>query len=111
MSRKGEFYEKLVLSFFERRGCSPLFKNFRSRFGEIDLVVLCRNKLLVVEVKGGKNPHWRIDRLKVKRILLTFEYLLSKHPEFSEYETLFVAAFVDETLKVRLERIEPDDCF
>jgi putative endonuclease len=47
----GAYGEQLAEDFFRRRGYITLDKNFRTREGEIDLIVRNGNELLFVEVK------------------------------------------------------------
>ncbi|MDD3368342.1 MAG: YraN family protein [Lachnospiraceae bacterium] len=52
----GTKYEEVAVSFLERHGVRIIEKNYRTRQGEIDLIGLDRNKILVfIEVKYRKN--------------------------------------------------------
>ena len=94
---KGKPFEELVSQFLISKGCKVLVKNYYSRYGEIDIVALCRNKLLIVEVKGSfknKNPASRVDCSKVRKIYKTYLEFISEFPQYGDFETLFLAASV-----------------
>jgi putative endonuclease len=72
--RKGKVYEEIALEYLRKLGYRILERNFRCRFGEIDIVALDGDTLVFVEVKGGKgegfgHPAERFTRSKLKRIL------------------------------------------
>ena len=94
---KGKPFEDLVFQFLTLKGCEVLARNYRSRYGEIDIVALCRNKLLIVEVKGSfknENPASRVDCSKVVRIYKTYLRFLSENPHYGKLETHFLTASV-----------------
>lgn len=94
---KGKPFEDLVAEFLTHKGCEILERNYRSRYGEIDLIALCRDKLLIVEVKGsfkkGDPASW-VDCPKVGRIYKTYLRFLSEYPHYGELETLFLTVSV-----------------
>lgn len=47
----GSYYENLAASFLENQGLRIIEKNFRCRFGEIDLIAKDKNYLVFAEVK------------------------------------------------------------
>jgi len=105
---RGKREEKLAEEFFLKRGWRLVARNYKSRRGEIDLLLLKGDRLLAVEVKGGGCGAERIDRKKVQRILLTLLDFLQKNPEAAELRIELVAALVDGK-KIKLERIEIND--
>ncbi len=82
--KKGRDAEDRVLSFLEQQGLRCLARNFRSRFGEIDLVMDERGTVVFVEVRyrgpsrfGGALDS--IDARKRARLTATAHwYLCSK---------------------------------
>lgn len=56
----GRLGERLAAEHLERRGCSIVSRNHRTRLGEIDLIVLDGNTLVFVEVKTrrGTGSPW-----------------------------------------------------
>ncbi|MCU0735170.1 MAG: YraN family protein [Methylotetracoccus sp.] len=79
--KKGRDAEDRVLSFLERQGLRCLTRNFRSRYGEIDLVMDERGTVVFVEVRyrgasryGG--PLESIDARKRARLTATAQWYL-----------------------------------
>lgn len=80
----GSIWEEQVCTFLKREGCEILEKNYRSKRGEIDLIVQDGRYLVFVEVKYRKNsaagfPEEAVDYRKQLRISRTAQdYLLKK---------------------------------
>ena len=55
MNRRGEPAENLAAAFLERQGLTILERNYRCRFGEIDLVARSGAQLVFVEVRARKS--------------------------------------------------------
>jgi len=81
----GASAERLAEDYLREKGYEILAKNFRSPFGEIDLVVKKGKTLVFVEVKSGSflkgYPEERVDRKKQERIQKIGEYFLLKNSE------------------------------
>jgi len=54
MNRRGEAAENLAAEFLERRGLTILERNYRCRFGEIDIVARSGAQLVFVEVRARR---------------------------------------------------------
>jgi putative endonuclease len=56
----GRLGERLAAEHLERRGCSIVSRNHRTRYGEIDLIVMDGDMLVFVEVKTrrGRGSPW-----------------------------------------------------
>ena len=54
MLSKGLLYEKIAKQFLEQAGLKTITANFRSRFGEIDLIMRDGRTLVFVEVRFRK---------------------------------------------------------
>src|SRR4051812_12786942 len=56
----GRLGERLAAEHLERRGCSIVSRNHRTRYGEIDLIVMDSDILVFVEVKTrrGRGSPW-----------------------------------------------------
>ena len=83
--RRGEY---AAASFLRSRGVAILKNNFRSRFGEIDLLARDGKYLIAVEVKTRRyeaagHPAESVDFRKQVRICRTFNYyrMVYKIPE------------------------------
>ncbi|HLF38666.1 MAG TPA: YraN family protein [Burkholderiales bacterium] len=55
MNRRGDAAESLAAAFLERQGLKILERNYRCRFGEIDLVARSGAVLVFVEVRARKS--------------------------------------------------------
>lgn len=81
----GQRGETLAEEFLKRRGCRILDRNFRSRWGELDLIVRDRGVVCFIEVKTrgsdacGK-PLESVSLFKRRKLIKTaLHYLQSKH--------------------------------
>ena len=95
----GRLGEKIAAEFLAKKGYRILARNFRTRFGEIDLVAAKDGVLVFVEVKlkigdnFGPNPEEMIDKKKVQQIEKTAQSFLMENPEDGmRYESLRIDA-------------------
>jgi putative endonuclease len=58
MNRRGEPAENLAAAFLERQGLTILERNYRCRFGEIDLVAGHGALLVFIEVRARKSDEF-----------------------------------------------------
>lgn len=94
MSKTGELgrqAENRACLFLEKRGLKLLTKNFRCKYGEIDLIMQDGNMLVFVEVRfrsshlfGG--PLASITPDKQRRLLAAAQIYLQKHAVKGRYE-------------------------
>ena len=83
----GRAAEGRVLGLLRQRGWSLLERNWRCRWGELDLLLAKPDRLLLVEVKARRaaGPDlWGIRRLSQgqgKRLKRTFSCWLADHPD------------------------------
>jgi putative endonuclease len=89
--RTGENAESAAARFLVRRGYRLVEKNFRSRYGEIDLVMLDRQCLVFVEVRYRRNDAYggalqSVSAAKQAKLRRTAESYLQRAglPEFEE---------------------------
>ena len=84
MSRRqtvGSFGEALAVKLLVSKGYKIIAQNFRSKFGEIDIIAMDGDVLVFVEVKtrlGRKygKPEEAVTPMKLSRIKKTIEYFL-----------------------------------
>ena len=79
----GRQAERLAESLLLRNHLILLERNYRSRFGEIDLIMQDGDTLVFVEVRQRSNPHFggaaaSIDGRKQRRLILTARRYLAK---------------------------------
>lgn len=78
----GENAEKNALAYLEENGLQMLEKNFRSRYGEIDLIMRDGEMLVFVEVRYRETDHFgdgadSITVAKRNRIIKTANHFLT----------------------------------
>lgn len=82
------------------QGLQIVCANFNCKAGELDLVAMDKNVLVVVEVRsrldmGYGNAAASIDRRKRTRIVRATQYLLLKHRELRGYPVRFDVVTLD----------------
>ncbi len=81
----GAWGEALAAEYLRKKRYSLVAAGYRSRFGEIDLIVKNRKYLVFVEVKLRKTPDFAlareyVDRKKQDRISMTASIYLANSP-------------------------------
>ena len=82
---RGKFGEKTAEEFLNNNGYTTVATRWRSRFGEIDLIVKDREFLVFVEVKLRKNSNFAhareyVGKAKQSKIRATANLWLASHP-------------------------------
>lgn len=76
----GDYGEKVVADYLRKKGFVISALNYRSRFGEIDVIAENNEQILFVEVKTRKSATVRakdnVDYKKQQRIKATAEYYI-----------------------------------
>ncbi len=80
----GDYCEEEAALFLIRQGFSILFKNYRTSFGEIDIITEKSGVIHFVEVKAvsqetfnsGIKPHDHVTREKIRRIKMVAQHFL-----------------------------------
>lgn len=110
----GRLGERLALEHYQRLGFQLLERNYRTRAGEIDLVVCDCSTTVFAEVKtrraGGLDPLLSITALKRRRMRALASAWLAEHPSRTYTPALridAVAVVVDSRgMLVSLEQVE-----
>ena len=81
----GQRAELAAARFLERRGLTTLARNYRTRYGEIDLVMRDDDATVFVEVRYRSDPSWvraaeTVTAQKRRRIVLAARAFLRAHP-------------------------------
>jgi len=84
MIRRGEAAELLAADFLQRRGLTILERNYRCRFGEIDLVARSGELLIFVEVRARRSEAFggaagSITATKRRRLVAAARHYLATH--------------------------------
>lgn len=108
--RAGKLGEQIALKILRRKGYKILQQNFRSKFGEIDIVAEDRGALVFVEVKTRwskkyGNPEEAVTPWKLRAIAKTGDYYKATHPKTPELMRVDVVAIKIEGRKARARLI------
>lgn len=102
----GFYGEDLATAFLRKKRFRILKRNFKARYGEIDIIAIDRDTLVFVEVKTriGREyglPEESVTPRKIRELKKTAEYYKLKHPELPELLRLDVVAIeLDEDRKL-----------
>ena len=82
----GKHGENLAEEFFRMRGYETVVRNWRCRYGEIDLVVLRGGDLRAIEVKTRRSlaagyPEEAVDERKLEHLEAAIDQFLDERPE------------------------------
>jgi len=117
LGRRGE---RRAQRYLQQNGLVPLTANFRTRFGEIDLVMQDGDCLVFVEVRyrkarGFASAAESIDRHKQRKLALAAEMFLRTRPAFADCLMRFDVVAIDRkgdgepTLNWVQDAFRPDD--
>lgn len=111
MKRKdlGQLGEELAARELKKNKYKILKRNFRSKFGEIDIIALDGDFLVFVEVKTRwsekfGSPEEAITSWKIRRMIKSAQYFKMLHPELPEAMRLDAVA-VDLTPPGKMKEI------
>lgn len=84
MNNKGQAAEIIAAQYLNAQGLKLIARNYRSRFGEIDLIMQDGASLVFVEVRLRKSKLFggaeeSITASKQHKIVITAEYYLQQH--------------------------------
>ena len=85
----GQHAEQKAFEHLLKAGLRPVTRNFRCKFGELDLLMLDGQTLVVVEVRFRKSDRYgsaveSVTPAKQSRIITATEFYLSSHPNFCQ---------------------------
>ncbi len=83
--------EIISLKYLSHKGYQILFKNFHSRYGELDLIAKKDDVLVVVEVKTRTNTPFQqiqtaISYSKQRKISLAVMDFIQRYPHYEDFE-------------------------
>ncbi len=81
---RGEKSEQLACDYLLKQGLQLIDKNFKCKYGEIDLIMNDSETLVIIEVRFRKTNKYggaleSISQKKQSRIIATTQYYLSTH--------------------------------
>lgn len=79
----GDIGEDKAVQFLKKKGYRILDRNYRCRFGEIDIIAKDKNCFVFIEVKTRKDvsygrPVESISKVKIGRILKTLKFYIAQ---------------------------------
>ncbi len=84
--------EELAIKYLKEKGYKILEKNFKTPFGEIDIIAERKDTIIFVEVKSGKGiriqPSERVDDKKYSKIATSAEFYLEFYLKNKSYKAL-----------------------
>ena len=96
--RKGMEGEETAVRFLKKKGFRIIDRNYRTRYGEIDIIARHGKELIFVEVKSGSSkyhePYQRIDRSKVSKLMRAISIYLRENP--TKYPIRFDVVSIDD---------------
>jgi len=83
--QRGKWGEEIALEYLNKKNYTTVTTGFRSRFGEIDIIVKNKEFLVFAEVKTRKNTKFAyareyVSKDKQKKIIATAKYWLAIRP-------------------------------
>jgi putative endonuclease len=102
--------ESRAAAYLEAAGLKIIARNFRSRYGEVDLVALDDQTIVFVEVKSWSvytfdSLAYGLDSKKQRRIIETAKYFLSVHREYNSMAVRFDVVFIGPAAMADSEKI------
>jgi len=106
----GKLGEDAALALLKKNGYKILGKNFRSRFGEIDIIAIEAKTLVFIEVKTRWNreyglPEEAVTAWKLSKLIRTSQYYKLLYPKTPDLQRIDVVAVEVEGQKVSAARI------
>lgn len=98
--KKGELGEKRAKEYLLGLGYTILETNFKSNFGEIDIIAMREDVVVFLEVKswssfGSEELERSVNRKKLRRIEKTALEYGQKFPKYQEKQFQFDLIFID----------------
>lgn len=95
----GKLGEDIAASYLSRKGFRIIDRNFKARYGEIDIIALDHDVLVFVEVKtriGTQfgTPEEAVTPRKIREVVKTAEYYAALHPDLPKALRIDVVGIV-----------------
>lgn len=103
----GKYGEDLAVTYLKQHGYRIIDRNFKARYGELDIIAIQTNTLVFVEVKTriGREfgtPEESVTTWKLKEVVKTAQFYKMLHPELPDamrIDVIGIELDSDETLK------------
>ncbi|MDR1839698.1 MAG: YraN family protein [Treponema sp.] len=98
-TKRGREGEEQAAAALEKAGMEIIAKNFRSKYGEIDIIALAGETIVFVEVKswstyGMEDLQYGLNIRKQQKIIKTAKYFLCENRKYSRMAIRFDVVFV-----------------
>jgi putative endonuclease len=98
--QRGTDAEELAWQHLRAQGARLLHRNFRSRRGEIDLIVQDRDSVVFVEVRYRGKPNYgssaeSVDSRKQQRLIACAQHYLQSYPQMARLPCRFDVVAID----------------
>lgn len=98
--KTGRIGEEMALAYIKKNNIKILDTNFRSRFGEIDIIGLNKKNLIFYEVKYRKNNNYgdssfTINQKKKKKLIKTAMYFIILNQMYKKHNIRFDAILIN----------------
>ncbi len=104
----GKFYEKKCTTFLTKKGYQIETTNYRSLYGEIDIIAKKNKELFFIEVKSYKKPShyilYKLTKQKKEKILATALDYIEKQNK-NDYQINFMYMIVSKNNIVYYENV------
>ena len=114
----GRRAESLAFEYLRNHGLTPVARNFRSRGGEIDLIMMDGDCLSFVEVRSRSssqftNPSNTVDARKQRKLISTAAMFVARNDRFATCTMRFDVVSIEGSTRPRIRWIRdafrPDD--
>lgn len=109
----GNYGEEVAAYFLFKKGFSILFRNFRSKRGEIDIICKKKGVIYFIEVKTvaretGYSPYDNVSREKIRKINTTIKYFFSMNIRYlsTDYKIGVIAIYLERFHVKRIEYLD-----
>jgi putative endonuclease len=95
----GIFGEDFASSYLQGKGYTIIGRNFKARYGEIDIIAMKDNILVFVEVKTRTGtqfglPEEAVTKRKIHEVVETAQYYCLLHPDVPKAQRIDVIAIL-----------------
>ncbi len=102
---RGNKAEDVACSYLTQKKLKLLNRNYHSKKGEVDLIMLDENILVFIEVRYRKNldfmnPLETIDTRKCQRIIATAQHFLLYEKRFTDFDIRFDVIVINGTMSM-----------
>ena len=108
--RVGKLGEDIACVFLSKKGYKILQRNFKARYGELDIIALHKNTLVFIEVKTRTSlrfgtPEEAITPRKLHELIQTAQYYVILHPELPKLMRIDVIGIMMDEITEEVQRI------